>query len=799
MKKILLILIMVGLAQLLLAQVPSTISYQGFYTDANGVPINDNASQSHTVKFDFFRGSETNSAFSRTIENVKVTKGLFSVVIGRNVTAEDGALNTPLSIDDIHTNASYSVQVTIDGTVIGNKVPLSAVPYAMTAGKVSGSNVTGTIDAVQVVGSGAGITNLNASNLATGTIADARLEPIVDVGALNVGAGGELAISNTGNITKIKGLAYDFPSSHNTGTTFLSNNGSGTLAWSGLPANVPTGTGATNTVALWSGANALSNDTDLSWDGGTNTLTATNFSGNGAGLTALTAANLTGTNTLPAGVLPTTVPIGNGATDRVTLWSGTGTVSSSANLSWNGTSNTLSATNFSGNGAALTSLTAANITGTNTLPAGVLPTTVPIGNGATNRLTFWSGTGTVSSSANLSWNGTTNTLSANNFNGNGAALTNLNGSSISSGTVPDGNLESIIDRTIFNASDYVTALGGLNIGGSADPNNNLLVSSGSVGIGLSPAVPLHVSGNAGLLRLQGTNRSYLEFYPDGAGAVDGYIGYLGSTDEHLSVSNVSTGKVKVIRTPDGIDSDVGDGSIEMGDNNNSLAENAVIIGSYGQLMAAADGSMLLADNSTTTLSTSFVTPNRFYARFAGGFFLYTNSTQTAGVGVPAGGTSWASISDSTKKENFKQVDGEQVLEKIKTLRLNTWNYKFNDRSIRHYGPMAQEFYRAFGSDGVGYVGTDTTIVSQDIEGVNLTAIKALVIRTDELRAAFEKIKELEQRIIDKDSQIEDLRVKISKEKLEGEESLLEMRKEFNGEIRKLRELIDLKLAKQTTP
>ncbi|MGE0772648.1 MAG: beta strand repeat-containing protein [Cyclobacteriaceae bacterium] len=478
MKKICLLILTTLMAGSLSAQVPSTISYQGFYTDASGVPINDNASQSHTVKFDFFRGSETNSAFSRTIENVKVIKGLFSVVIGRNVTAEDGTSNTPLSIDDIHTSASYSVQVTIDGTVIGNKVPLTAVPYAMTAGKVSGSNVTGTIDAAQVVGSGAGLTNLNASNLATGTIADARLESTVDIGALNVGASGELAISNTGNITKIKGLTYDFPSSHSTGTTFLSNNGSGTLAWSGLPSNVPTGTGATNTLALWSGANALSNDTDLSWDGGTNTLTAANFSGNGAGLTSLTAANVTGTNTLPAGVLPTSVPIGNGAADQVTLWSGSGTVSSNANLTWNGTTNTLSATNFSGNGSGLTSLTAANLTGANTLPAGVLPTTVPIGNGATNRLTFWSGTGTVSSNANLTWSEITNTLSATNFSGNGASLSSLSASNISSGTLSNGRLSTDVDVT-----GNVTTGGGLHVGSATAPGTDNLEVDGYTKLG----------------------------------------------------------------------------------------------------------------------------------------------------------------------------------------------------------------------------------------------------------------------------------------------------------------------------
>ena len=41
--------------------------------------------------------------------------------------------------------------------------------------------------------------------------------------------------------------------------------------------------------------------------------------------------------------------------------------------------------------------------------------------------------------------------------------------------------------------------------------------------------------------------------------------------------------------------------------------------------------------------------------------------------------------------------------------LESWNYKGHDPSqFRHYGPTAQEFFAAFGDDGFGVVGTDTT-------------------------------------------------------------------------------------------
>ncbi len=58
----------------------------------------------------------------------------------------------------------------------------------------------------------------------------------------------------------------------------------------------------------------------------------------------------------------------------------------------------------------------------------------------------------------------------------GANLTNLNANNISSGTVADNRLEGTLDRTNFNASNYVTALGGVHVGGSSDPGtDNLLV------------------------------------------------------------------------------------------------------------------------------------------------------------------------------------------------------------------------------------------------------------------------------------------------------------------------------------
>ena len=52
--------------------------------------------------------------------------------------------------------------------------------------------------------------------------------------------------------------------------------------------------------------------------------------------------------------------------------------------------------------------------------------------------------------------------------------------------------------------------------------------------------------------------------------------------------------------------------------------------------------------------------------------------------------------------------------------VSTWRFKTEDDSIRHIGPMAQDFMAAF-----GYGVNDTHITSTDADGVALAAIQGL--------------------------------------------------------------------------
>src|SRR6516162_8537110 len=56
--------------------------------------------------------------------------------------------------------------------------------------------------------------------------------------------------------------------------------------------------------------------------------------------------------------------------------------------------------------------------------------------------------------------------------------------------------------------------------------------------------------------------------------------------------------------------------------------------------------------------------------------------------------------------------------------------------------MAQDFFAAFGYDGVGQIGTETTINSGDLAGILMIAVQALEKRTAELKQKEAQIAEL---------------------------------------------------------
>ena len=84
-------------------------------------------------------------------------------------------------------------------------------------------------------------------------------------------------------------------------------------------------------------------------------------------------------------------------------------------------------------------------------------------------------------------------------------------------------------------------------------------------------------------------------------------------------------------------------------------------------------------------------------------------------------------SDRNVKRAFMNVDPDEILAQVKKLPISTWQYKDDPAEVRHIGPMAQDFYSAF---GLGE--NETTIATVDASGVALASIKALQSKYERL-------------------------------------------------------------------
>ena len=134
----------------------------------------------------------------------------------------------------------------------------------------------------------------------------------------------------------------------------------------------------------------------------------------------------------------------------------------------------------------------------------------------------------------------------------------------------------------------------------------------------------------------------------------------------------------------------------------------------------------------------------------------TNGQMTVGLGTsttmlldPSGNLVIAGAlteaSDAALKENFEPADPQSILARILKLPITTWNYTADGSTVRHMGPMAQDFYAAFG------LGTDNThIAPLDVNGVTLAGLQWLTHLFQTQETQIEQLErenqELEQRL-----------------------------------------------------
>ena len=134
-------------------------------------------------------------------------------------------------------------------------------------------------------------------------------------------------------------------------------------------------------------------------------------------------------------------------------------------------------------------------------------------------------------------------------------------------------------------------------------------------------------------------------------------------------------------------------------------------------LASHDGSFVWGDGSNFAASQGV---RSFSALATGGFyFYYDNAGHFCRLNSTAG---WLCPlpSDRDTKTNFATVDERDVLARLAAVPVEAWSYKGEDASVRHIGPMAQDFHAAFN------VGEDDTHINPvDANGVALAAIQGL--------------------------------------------------------------------------
>jgi hypothetical protein len=118
------------------------------------------------------------------------------------------------------------------------------------------------------------------------------------------------------------------------------------------------------------------------------------------------------------------------------------------------------------------------------------------------------------------------------------------------------------------------------------------------------------------------------------------------------------------------------------------------------------------------------------------------------------------------------MSSQAVLNKVLALPIKEWSYKDSIDNIRHIGPMAEDFYQAF---GLGE--SETGIATLDTSGVALAAIQGL----------NEKLTEQDEALAVKNSEISALQT--AKEKQDSD--ILNLNQQLAKQNQQLTELTQM--------
>jgi len=198
-------------------------------------------------------------------------------------------------------------------------------------------------------------------------------------------------------------------------------------------------------------------------------------------------------------------------------------------------------------------------------------------------------------------------------------------------------------------------------------------------------------------------------------------------------------------------------TVSGGSGNTASGQNSTVSGGYGntadgfgsvamgrRAKTLGNGSFQFADSSNVDFSSS--TDNAFRVRATGGVRFVTDIDGTGATTwscAAFAGAGWSCSSDRNLKQGLKKLDGKKVLAKLAAMPVYQWQPKGQNAHVKHVGPMAQDFMKAFG------VGDDDKMIGmQDADGVALAAIQGLnqIVKAKDAKiAALEKANAVMQR------------------------------------------------------
>ena len=302
------------------------------------------------------------------------------------------------------------------------------------------------------------------------------------------------------------------------------------------------------------------------------------------------------------------------------------------------------------------------------------------------------------------------------------------------------------DVFTISSTDAVTIGGALTLQGNVKDSSTGTTSSNVVGGWNGNTVTNSATGAT----IAGGGESPENGGPNTVSADFGTVG----GGEGNTASNASTVAGGYANTASGFGSTIGGGGINTGSGSTSTVPGGYFNIASGDISFAAgfvahatdSGSFVWCQQDGYPCTSSGT--NSFVVSVNGPIYFY-DGINGQGCYLSAGSGSWTCSSDRNLKDNIVSIDPRSVLDRVARMPISQWSMKADGAGHKHIGPMAQDFYAAF---GLGE--TDKYIAQGDAQGVALASIQGLYQmmqeklreKDDEIHALKLELQSLEERI-----------------------------------------------------